>query len=158
MCQNWLSLGGRGLTVLWRSAPKVLLRVQGGEMVPLPCSGQSPRRMQFLSTSLHSCAWVVSKSLFLVIWKWVSMDAHNKLISSTEKQELLQCSFFYKFCRRILCYQHAVKFQPCLLQIKHHFDWTPEGKGGLFTHWGSCAASRFVLTQLTNQRLQVSVF
>lgn len=150
VCQNLLSLGGRGLAVLWRSAPKVLLHVQGGEMVPLPCSCQSPRRRQFLSTSLHTCAWVVSKSLFLVFWKWMSVDAHNRLISSIEKQELLQCSFSYKFCHGFLCYQCAVKFQPCLLQIKQHFDCTPEGKRGLFAHWGSCAASRFVSTEFTN--------
>lgn len=77
----------------------------------------------------------------------MSVDAHNKLISSTEKQELLQRSFSYKFSCRFLCYQCAVQFQPCLLQIKQHFDGSPEGKGGLF---GRCAASGFVSTQLIN--------
>lgn len=59
----------------------------------------------------------------------MSVDAPSKFISSVEKQELLNCSFSYKFCHQFLSVS-SVLLNSSLLQVKQHFDWTPGGKGG----------------------------
>ena len=63
--------------------------------------GSLPWRRRFCSEHIPACGSHHCIFIFSVL-KMVSMDAHNKLISSIEKRELLHCSFSYKFCCRFL--------------------------------------------------------
>lgn len=112
-----------GKVFLWweEVAPNPLV-CPGSQEGASPCCYQSLWRRHFLRAYLHMCMWVVRKSLFLVFRKWMSVDAHNKLISSLEKQALLQCSLSCSLCHRFLyllpmcCWIPA--FLPCLVVLQ----------------------------------------